>query len=60
MKNILNENEQKLIDEVKDNELRAQLIDGFQNGTYMTVNDFCQRLEELKTSLTKRNQRRYS
>ena len=48
-KKILNENEQKIINEVKDAEFKKQLTEGFQNGSYMTVQEFCNRLETLKT-----------
>ena len=59
MKKILNENEQKIIEEVKDNELKEQLTEGFQNGTFMTVNEFCEKLETLKTSLINKHKMRY-
>ena len=58
-KNILNENEQKIIDEVKDNRFKDQLTEGFQNGTYMTADDFCFFLETLKTSLINKHKMRY-
>ena len=58
-KNILNENEQKIIDEVKDNRFKDQLTEGFQNGTFMTADDFCQRLETLKNSLINKHKMRY-
>ena len=58
-KNILNENEQKIIDEVKDNRFKDQLTEGFQNGTFMAADDFCQRLETLKTSLINKHKMRY-
>ena len=58
-KNILNENEQKIMDEVKGNRFKDQLTEGFQNGTYMTADDFCQRLETLKTSLINKHKMRY-
>ena len=58
-KNILNENEQKIMDEVKDNRFKDQLTEGFQNGTFMTADDFCQRLEPLKTSLIYKHKMRY-
>ena len=58
-KNILNENEQKIIDEVKDNRFKDQLTEGFQNGTFMTADDCCQRLETLKTSLINKHKMRY-
>ena len=58
-KKILNENEQKIINEVKDAEFKKQLTEGFQNGSYMTVQEFCNRLETLKTSLIKKHNMRY-
>ena len=58
-KNILNENEQKIIDEVKDNRFKDQLTEGFQNGTFMTADDFFQILETLKTSLINKHKMRY-
>ena len=56
---VLNENEQTIIEEVKDNEFREQLTEGFQNGTFMTADEFCQKLEILKTSLINKHKMRY-
>ena len=50
-KKILNENEQKIITEIKDTEFREKLSDGFKNGSFMTTEEFCQKLETLKISL---------
>ena len=46
-KKILNENEQKIITEIKDTEFREKLSDGFKNGSFMTTEEFCQKLETL-------------
>lgn len=48
---VLNESEQKIIDGIRENEFKEQLTEGFQKGTFMTVDDFCQRLEIMKTAL---------
>lgn len=53
-KKVLNENEQKIIDEVKDVKFKTYLMEGFLNGDFMTSDEFCQRLENLKTSLIKK------
>ncbi len=50
-KNLLNENVQKIINEVKDPQFRKHLTEGFQNGSFMTTDEFCQKLETLKNSL---------
>lgn len=52
----LSEEQQNVINEIKDVEFRERLAEGFKNGTYMTVDEFCQRLDTLKTShINKRN-----
>ena len=50
-KKILNENEQKKITEIKDTEFREKHSDGFKKGSFMTTEEFCQKLETLKISL---------
>lgn len=58
-KNSLSESEQKIINEVRDLNFREQLAEGFQNGTLMTSDEFCQRLETFKSLLMKKYQMRY-
>lgn len=59
MEKILNENEQKIIEEVKDEEFKEKLTEGFQTGTFMTADEFCKKLEMLKTSLINKHKMRY-
>lgn len=49
----------RVINEVRDLNFREQLAEGFQNGTLMTSDEFCQRLEALKSLLMKKYQMRY-
>ena len=58
-KKTLNEIEQKIINEVKDIEFKAKLTEGSQNGQFMTREEFCQRLEKLKTSLLQKYRMRH-
>ncbi|MCF0213802.1 MAG: hypothetical protein HUK13_05775 [Muribaculaceae bacterium] len=58
-KKVLNENEQKIINEVKDVEFRNYLIEGFKNGSFMTSEEFCEKLETLKASLISKYKMRY-
>lgn len=48
---VLNESEQKITNGVKDEEFKAYLTEGFLSGDFMTTEEFCQKLETLKTSL---------
>ena len=58
-KKSLNETEQKIINEVKDVEFRNYLAEGFQNGSFMTSEEFCKRLETLKASLINKYKMRH-
>ena len=58
-KKVLNETEQKILNEVKDTEFKKILIEGFLNGEFMTSDEFCQRLEMLKASLIKKHKMLY-
>jgi len=58
-KNVLSENEQRIINEVKDSEFKEILTEGFKNGTFMTADMFCQKLETLKTSLINKHKLKY-
>jgi len=58
-KKVLNENEQKIINEAKNMAFKQQLIEGFQNGHFMTSDVFCQRLEKLKASSMEKHKMRY-
>lgn len=53
---ILNESEEKITNEVKDEGFKTYLTEGFLNGDFMTIEDFCQRLETLKASILKKTQ----
>jgi hypothetical protein len=57
-KTILNENEQKIINEAKDPKFKELLTEGFKRGTIMTADEFCRKLEMLKTSLIKKHKMR--
>ena len=50
---------EQIINEVKEIGFKKQLTEGFQNGTYMTTDEFCQHLEILKASLIKKHKMRY-
>lgn len=58
-KNVLSENEQRIINEVKDSEFKEILTKGFKNGTFMTADMFCKKLETLKTSLINKHKMKY-
>lgn len=55
-KDQLNDDEQKIINDIKDIEFREKLQDGFQRGSFMTANEFCQKLETLKNALINRHE----
>ena len=55
---MLNENQRKIINGVKDKNFKKQLIEGFMNGELMTSEEFCQKLEDLKASLIKKHKMR--
>ena len=44
---------------MKDKEFKEKLTEGFQNGTFMTADEFCKKLEMLKTSLINKYKMRY-
>lgn len=56
---ILSESESKTIKSIKDNRIKQQLIEGFTTNQFMTVDDFCDKLEKLKDSLIEEYNMKY-
>ena len=59
MEIVMKKEEKQIINEVKNIEFKKQLTEGFQNGDFMTADEFCQRLEMLKASLIKKQKMVY-
>ena len=57
-KKMLDENQREIINGVKDKNFKKQLIERFMNGEFMTSEEFCQKLEDLKASLIKKHKMR--
>ena len=55
---MLDENQREIINGVKDKNFKKQLIERFMNGEFMTSEEFCQKLEDLKASLIKKHKMR--
>ncbi len=58
-KEVLNENELKITNNINGKEFKSYLTEGFLNGDFMTKDEFCQRLEILKNTLIKKHKMMY-
>lgn len=53
-KKILSESELKTISLVNDDDMKQRLIEDFTSKKFLTVDDFCNKLETLKAFLTQK------
>ena len=58
-KKILSESETKIIKSEKDEDMKQKLMEGFISNQFMTLEDFCNKLEDLKASLIEKHKKKY-
>lgn len=58
-KMALTENETKVIKLITDGDIKQHLLEGFMTNQFMTVEDFCDKLEVLKASLIEKHKIKY-